>query len=86
MAADLDRARDRIDRAGEFGQQAVAHELDDPAFVLGDLGLDQVLAMRAERRERAGLVVADQTAVTHDVGRQDRRKPALHPSHHCCDP
>ena len=81
-ALDLDRAHDRIDRAGEFGQQAVAHELDDPPLVLADLRLDHALALRPQRRERAGLVVADQTAITNDVGCQDRRKPALHPSHH----
>jgi hypothetical protein len=34
----------RTPRAGELDQGAVAHELGDPAVVLGDYGFDEVLA------------------------------------------
>ena len=41
---DRDRAGDRVDDAGELDQGAVAHQLDDPAAVLGDQRVDELLA------------------------------------------
>ena len=38
---DRDRAGDRVDDAGELDQRAVAHQLDDPALVLGDQRVDR---------------------------------------------
>ncbi len=49
-------AAHRIDDAGELDQHPVAHELDDTAVVLCDLGIDKVRLQRFERRERAFLV------------------------------
>ena len=48
--------RDRVDDAGELAERAVAHELDDAAAVLGDERLDQLLPVRLQSGERAGLV------------------------------
>ena len=40
------RALDRVYHASKLDQRAIAHELGDAAVVLGDLGLDEVLAQR----------------------------------------
>jgi hypothetical protein len=47
----LDSALHRLDRARELGEQAVAHQLDDPAAVPGDPGPEQLPAvgLRAAR-------------------------------------
>ena len=45
-ALNVDRVAHRVDDADEFHQHAVARGLDDTATVLGDLGIDQFLAMR----------------------------------------
>jgi hypothetical protein len=50
----IDGALDGIDYAGELDQGAVAGELDDAAMMLGDLGLDEVLAQGLEPCVRAG--------------------------------
>ena len=49
----LDRALDSVDHARELDQRAVAGELDDAAAMLGDPGLDEVLAQRLEPGVRA---------------------------------
>ena len=45
-ALNVDGAAHGVDDADEFHQHAVAGRLDDTAAVLGDLGVDQFLAMR----------------------------------------
>ena len=76
-ALDRDRAAHGVDDAGELDQDAVAGGLDDAAGMLGDLGIDQLAAMRLEARQRAFLVVADQPAVAGDVGCEDGGQPPL---------
>ena len=39
----LDGAFHSVDGAGELDQDAVAHDLDDPAAMLGDEGIEDVL-------------------------------------------
>src|SRR5438309_1060260 len=45
-ALHLDRAQHGFDDAREFSQHAVAGIFDDPAMVLGDLSIDQLVAVR----------------------------------------
>ena len=45
--------------------------------MLGDLGIDQFLAMRLELAKRAFLVGAHQPAIAGDVARENRGKPAV---------
>ncbi|MFB3133620.1 MAG: hypothetical protein ACE10K_13970, partial [Rhodothermales bacterium] len=65
---DGDRAFECIDDAGKFHQNAVAHELYDTTPAGDDLGLDQLLPMRLETRQRARLILAHKTAIADDVG------------------
>jgi hypothetical protein len=74
-----DGAGDRFDDAREFDQDSIAGSLDDASLVLGDLRVDQIAAQRPEARQGAGLVPFHQAAVSHDVGRQNGREPALDP-------
>ena len=48
-ALQRDGAFDRVDDAGEFGQHAVAHQLEDVAVVAGNFGLEQFLASGRRR-------------------------------------
>src|SRR5437762_3333819 len=73
------RTGDGLYNAWEFDQYAVAGRLDDTALVLGDLGVDQFAAMGSQPRQRPGLVLAHEAAVTGDIGSEDSRKPALYP-------
>ena len=79
ICLDLDRAAYRLDDAGEFAKQPVAHELDQTASVLGQKGLDHLLATRLEPLQGAGLVVLHERGVADHVRRQDRRQAALSP-------
>ena len=45
--------------------------------MLGDLGIDQFLAMRLQLSKRAFFVDAHQPAVAGDVARQNRGKPSF---------
>ena len=64
--------------AGELDQGAVAHELGDPAVVLGDFGLDEVLAQRLQALVGPRLVDRHESAVADDLRSQDRGAPARH--------
>ena len=66
-ALNCHRAFHRIDHAGEFGQDFIAHELEDMALVLGNHGLEQFLAMRAQTREGASLVPLHEPAVADNI-------------------
>ena len=59
-------------------QGAVTHEPGDPAVVLGDLGLDEVLAKRPQALVGSRLVDRHESAVADDVRSQDRGEPARH--------
>ena len=76
-ALNVDGAADGIDHADELHEHPVAGRLDDPAPVLGDLGVDQFLAMRLELAQRAFLIDAHQPAVAGNVARPNRRKSAV---------
>ena len=76
-ALDLGGAGDGVHDARELHQHAVAGELDDAPLVLGDLGVDQLLAMRIQRGKRGGLVGAHQAAVADHVGGQDSGEQAV---------
>ena len=76
-ALDRDRAGDRVDGAGELAEDAVAHELDDAAAVLGDERLDELLAVGLEALEGALLVALHEARVADHVRRQDGGEPAV---------
>ena len=75
---DVDGEGQGVDDAGELHQRAVAHQLDDGPLVLGRLGLDQLLAVGLELRERALFVGGHEAALTDDVGGQYGGEAALH--------
>jgi hypothetical protein len=58
--------------AVEHNKEGVTASLDDPAAVLLDRGIDQVLAQSPEPVERPLIIQADQTAVTHHIGMHHR--------------
>ena len=76
---DGDRAGDRVHDAGELDQGAIAHQLDDPAAVLGDQRVDELPPMRLQALERAGLVALHERRVADHVRRQDGGQPPLDP-------
>ena len=67
MGLPAKRAFDGIDYAGEFGQIAVAHTLDDAALVLGDGRFDDASLIRLQQFQRARLIRAHQTRIAHHV-------------------
>ena len=74
---DGDGTLDRIDHARELAQRIVAGEVDDPAVMLGDQGLEQLAPARLEASERAGIVATHEPRVADHIRDQDRGKPAL---------
>jgi hypothetical protein len=75
---DLDGTAQSVHHARELHEHAVSRRLDDPAPVLGDLGVYERSAVGLELRQRPFLVSAHEAAVPSDIGRQDRRKPTLY--------
>ena len=71
---DLDGGAQRFDRAGEFDHGAIARELDQPAAVPPDGGLDAFDAMRLESEVRPAFIAAHQAGIAHDVDAHDRRQ------------
>ena len=65
-------AGDGVDDALKFHEEAVAHELDDPALMRRDQGFERLFAQARKSSERAGLVLAHEARVAHDVGCQNR--------------
>ena len=47
-------------------------------LMLGDLGVDEFLAMRVERRERRRLIDAHEPAVADHIGGQNSGQTAFH--------
>lgn len=76
-ALDLDRGLDRADHGRELDQSAVAHQLDDPAAVAGNRGLDQPLPDRLEAADGAPLVLPGQARIAHHVRREHGGEPAI---------
>ena len=73
----LDRARDRVHRAGELHQHAVSHHFDDPAVMRGDQWLEDVSTPRLKGGQRTGLIRLHQAAVADHIGGQNGSKTAL---------
>ena len=77
----LDGAAHGVDDAGELDQQAVAHGLDQPPVMGGDLRLEDLLQVGLEAGARALLVDLAQAAIADDIGDQDGGEPTLHAWH-----
>ena len=67
-----------VDGARELDEHAITHELDDPAVVPGEPGVDELGAKRLEGDERALLVGPDQARIADHVGGQYCGETALH--------
>jgi hypothetical protein len=72
---DLDCALSRADHAGELGEDAIAGRVDDAAAMAAHQRQDHGL-MALEVADRAGLVLAHETAVAGDVGGKNGRESA----------
>ena len=79
---DRDGALDRIDRAREFDQRAIAHQLDNAAVVFVDQRLDRLFPERLQARDRACFVGLDQAAVADHIRGQNRRQLSLDARRH----
>ncbi len=77
-ALDLDRAAQRIDHAVELDQQPVAHGLDQPAVMGGDLRLEHLVQVGLKARARPFLVGLAEAAIAGDIGDHHGGEPALH--------
>ena len=66
-ATDLDRALDRLDDAGEFGEDAVAGGVDDPAGMRRDACAEDQAGVLQGGHRRA-FVVGHQPRVADDIG------------------
>ena len=64
---DAERALERIDRARELGEDAVAGGVGDAAAMLRDEAIRDI-AMGAEQAQRAGLIDVHQAGVAGHVG------------------
>ena len=76
---DRDRAGKRLDHTRKLRQQTVAGGFDDATLVFGDLRIDELAAMGSQPRQRTGLIMAHQPAISGDIGGEDGRQPALDP-------
>ena len=72
------RAFDRIDHRAEFGEHAIAHQLEDVAVVARDLGLEQVLAPGRQPLMRPLLVTLHERGVADHVGGENGGELAFH--------
>jgi hypothetical protein len=59
----------RVDDAAELGKEAVTGRFDDATPMLGDFGIAEFVANRAQRRERALFVLAHQPRIAGDIDR-----------------
>jgi hypothetical protein len=74
-----DRTSHGFNDAREFDQKAVASCFDDPAFVLGDVGINQFTAMSSKPVQGASFVPPHEAAISGDIGGEDGREPAFDP-------
>ena len=65
------RAGHRVDDGAELDDEAVAHQLDEAAAVLGQERLQHAPPQLLQGRERAGLVSLDEARVADHVGSHD---------------
>jgi hypothetical protein len=68
----MSTAQRTVDNTDKFHRYAVTSRLDDTAAVLGDLRIDQFLAMHLELAERAFLVGTHQPAIAGNIASHDR--------------
>jgi hypothetical protein len=61
----------RVDHAGELGEETVTSRLDNPAGVRRDNGVDQLASVFGQRSQGAGLVRCHEPAVAGDIGYKD---------------
>ncbi len=73
----FDRALNTVGRAGEFDQDAVAHQLEYPPTVLGDQRRKDVPPLFLEDREGAYLVHLHEAGIADDIRGQNRRESTL---------
>jgi hypothetical protein len=71
LALNLRCAESRFNDAAKLGQDAVAHQLDDPAAVFGNRRLDELRTLHLQCGERARFVLAHHAAVADDIRRED---------------
>jgi len=72
------RASDSIHYAGELDQQPVTHKFDDASAMLGDEGVENLLAQFSHAAKSPVLVLAHKAAVAHHVGGQNGSEATLH--------
>jgi hypothetical protein len=77
-ALHVDREFGGAERAVEFEERPVAEEAEDAAEMRRCFRRDDVRAQAFDRGDCAGFVLAEEAAVTDDVGRDDRGKLAAH--------
>ena len=68
-----DRTLHGVDSAGEIGDEAIARCIEDPGSVRGDQGIDDA-PVRGEGAKGADLISPHETAITFDIGGEDRGK------------
>ena len=73
---DRDGAAHRVQDTGELQQRAVADQLEDAPTMSGDRGVEGLGPETLQRGQRPGLVLRDHAGLSHDISREDRRKPA----------
>jgi hypothetical protein len=77
FALHIDGVTHRIDDAGEFEQQAVAHRFDDAAALFLYFGVGQLASERLQPCKHSLLVGAHEPAVTRDISGQNSSQPAF---------
>jgi hypothetical protein len=73
-ALDFDRAAHRVDGARKLDEHAVAGVLDDLPAVPNDARLEERAPMLPQTAVGAFFVLADEAAVSGDVGHKERRQ------------
>ncbi len=76
-ALDFDCAARGVEHAAELDQEAVAHHFEDAAFMFGDRRIEELAPVQFQGTQRALLIGLHEAAITHHVGGQYRRQPAL---------
>src|SRR4030095_6952335 len=67
-----------IDHAVKLYQEPVAHGLDQPTVMPGDLRLEHLAQIGLKARARSFLVVLAEAAITRELGHHYRGEPAHH--------
>jgi hypothetical protein len=76
-ALNLDRAIDRVDRAVELDEEAIALASHEPTLVQRHSWLEHGLDTIGEPKVRTFFVGIHQTAVADNIREEDRRQPPL---------